>query len=101
MQAVSTISFNSASLRAPCIGREWDCYTVSQFVTQLLRSIFFNLRVHSGDIHYEDHGQMPCVDMSTLSKKVEVMNVAEMGSLDPVVLHRVLGKGTMALVVKY
>jgi len=44
---------------------------------------------------------MPCVDMSTLSKKVEVMNVAEMGSLDPVVLHRVLGKGTMALVVKY
>jgi len=69
------------------------CHTTSE--------IFFNLRVHSGDIHYEDHGQMPCVDMSTLSKKVEVMNVAEMGSLDPVVLHRVLGKGTMALVVKY
>jgi hypothetical protein len=69
------------------------CHTTSE--------IFFNLRVHSGDIQYEEHGQMPCVDMSTLSKKVEVMNVAEMGSLDPVVLHRVLGKGTMALVVKY
>ena len=45
------------------------CHTTSE--------IFFNLRVHSGDIHYEDHGQMPCVDMSTLSKKVEVMNVAD------------------------